>query len=202
MTLFDETEKEIGSKDNITFTADDPVLTLTDDTRIPAIIYCNEATDYIFGIHNAGFRFDSTLRFAILLEGEQKFISDPEVLSLARNESGIVSFNESINIACGENYTVRLLDGEKTVGELNGIKIKGFVGIDEVSSEQIRFSITDNAINLINVTSAEVAIYAADGRLVKSARNLSKIDIANLSNGAYMLVVKTNDNVKTLKFIK
>ena len=203
VTLFDETDKEIGTKENITFTADDPVLTLIDDdTYIPETIICNEATDYIFGIQNTGFRFDSTLRFAILLEGEQKFISRPERLSLARNEKGIVTFNESINISDGEDYTVRLLDGEKTVGERNGIKVKGFVGIDEVSPGQIIFRITDDAINLINVTHAEVAVYSADGRLVKSARNQNKIDIADLSDGAYMLIVKTNNNVKALKFIK
>ncbi len=59
VTLFDNEDNEIGKREDIAFTADAPALSLTDDTRVPSTVNCNEDTEYTFGVKNTGFRFDS-----------------------------------------------------------------------------------------------------------------------------------------------
>lgn len=202
VTLFDGQDNEIGKKENVSFAADEPALSLTDETVIPEVINCNQETDYVFGVRNDGFRFDSTLRFAILLEGEEKFSSQPQEVSLSRGGNDTVTFHESINIPNGENYIVRLLDGERTVGERSGIKVYGYVGMGEISSAQVRLTVADGMIHVSGIEAADIAVYTVDGRLAAAADGRNSLDISGLSNGAYIVTVRTADLFRTFKFVK
>lgn len=133
VTLLDNEGKEIGKRENITFTADAPALSLTEATSVPSTVKCNEDTEYTFGVMNTGFRFDSSLRFVIVLSDDVKYTSEPQPLALARGEEGLVKFKETVNIPDGDKYLVRLLTADdETVGECN-TSITGYVGIDSIS---------------------------------------------------------------------
>lgn len=135
VSLLDGDGNVIGKCENITFTADATALELTATTGVPETVTCNEATDYLFGIRNTGFKFDSTLHFVIILEEEVKFTSRPQNVVLGRGEEATVGFNESVNIPDSNDYRVRLMteDG-KTVGE-RSIAVRGFSGIDSLKSD-------------------------------------------------------------------
>lgn len=148
--LLDGDGNVIGKRDNLTFTADEPVLELTETTSVPEAVNCNEATEYLFGIRNTGFRFDSTLHFVIMLDGDVKFTSRPQKAVLARGEEGSVTFNETINIPDSNDYRVCLVteDGT-TVGERN-IEVRNFSGINSVESDD------DMPVRYFNLQGVEI----------------------------------------------
>lgn len=130
VTLLDKDEQEIGHRDGISFTADSPVLSLTDATVIPETVDCDKSVDYVFGIRNTGFRFDSSLHFVIISETDKEmFTSEPKPVVLARGEETTVTFNTTVNFNNG-TYTVRLLDADgNTIGDRQ-INVVGFSGVE------------------------------------------------------------------------
>lgn len=151
ITLLDGEGKEIGRRDNLTFTADAPALELTRTTAVPETVNCNESTEYVFGVKNTGFRFDSTLRFVILLSDEVKFTSASCNLTLARGAEDTVKFTETVNLPNGDDYLLRLLTADdKTVGERR-ISIKGYGGIDTVGMED------DAPVRYFNLQGVEIS---------------------------------------------
>ena len=140
----------IGKRDNLTFKADEPILRLTETTRLPQTVNCNEATEYLFGIKNTGFQFDSSLHFVIMLDGDVKFTSQPKKAVLSRGQEGSVTFNETINIPDGNDYRVCLMteDGT-TVGERN-IEVRNFSGIDSLESD------SDVPVRYFNLQGVEI----------------------------------------------
>lgn len=202
LTLFDATDTEIGKKENVSFVADDPALTLTDETQIPDEIDCKEPVEFVFGVENSGFRFDSTLRFVILFDDEERFASEPIALTLARGEKGKVTFNETIDIPMGENHVVRLLAGDVTVGERTGIKINNVVSVSGLAGERIDVAIDGNEIRLLGADAVRMEVYSAEGCLATAAEGENTLDISILDNGAYILRIYTAEAVKTIKFIK
>ncbi len=150
ITLLDNEGNEIGKRDNLTFTADEPALELTETTDVPETVNCGEATEYAFGIKNIGFRFDSTLRFVILLSDEVKFTSAASHLTLARGAEDTVKFTETVNLPNGDDYLLRLLTADdKTVGERR-MSIKGYDGIDTVGMED------DAPVRYFNLQGVEI----------------------------------------------
>lgn len=135
VSLLDGDGNVIGKCGNLTFTADAPALELTATTGVPETVICNEATDYVFGIRNTGFRFDSSLHFVIMLDEDEKFTSQTQTVVLARGEEGSVRFTETLNIPDSNDYRIRLVteDGT-TVGERN-IAIRNYGGIGSLESE-------------------------------------------------------------------
>lgn len=202
VTLFDNADNVIGKQENVTFTADDSVLSLTDATDVPAVIICDEATDYIFGVQNTGFLFDSTLRFVILLDDEEKFASEPKALMLPRGGEGKVSFNETVRLEESNDYVIRLLAGDNKVGEITGISIKGFNGISDTDYDGVLVEMNRDVVRVSGADVVSIAVYSADGRCAAAVRGQNTIDLSGLSNGAYILRVETPSYVKTLKFIK
>lgn len=128
VALLDKDNKEIGRREGIAFTADSPVLSLTESTIVPDTIVCKTSTDYVFGIRNTGFRFDSTLHFVILSdEGYQMYASASQPLVLARGAEGSVTFTTTINFLDGE-YKLKLMDDAgSVVGERN-VVVTGYTG--------------------------------------------------------------------------
>lgn len=202
VALFDAANNEIGKKENVSFQADEPKLSLTDATVVPETIKCNEPVDYVFGVQNTGFRFDSTLRFVILLDGAEKFASEPKEMTLARGEEDNVTFTETINIVDGDNYIVRLLAGDVIVGERTGIKVTDYSSVSEIAGEGIDIAISGSEIRLIGGQAVRMEVYSTDGRLAAVADGADKLDISGLGSGAYILRINTSDTVKTLKFMK
>lgn len=202
LTLFDAADKEIGKKENVSFVADEPVLSLTEATAIPEEIKCDVPAEYVFGVQNTGFRFDSSLHFVILLDGEEKFASESKEMTLGRGEENKVTFVETINLANGENYIVRLLAGDVTVGERTGIKVSGHSAVSELEGEGFDIAINDNEIRLLGGKAARIEVYSTDGRLAAAAADADTLDISGLGNGAYILRIYGSDSVKALKFIK
>ncbi len=202
LSLFDAADKEIGKKENVSFVADESVLSLTDATEVPDVIQCNEPVEYVFGVQNTGFRFDSSLHFVILLDGEEKFASEPKNVTLTRGQEDKVTFVETINIASGDNYIVRLLAGDVTVGERTGIRISGYSSVSEINGEGFDIIINGNEIRLPGGNAARMEVYSADGRLAAAATDADRLDISGLVSGAYILRVNASDAVKTLKFMK
>lgn len=150
IALLDSEGKEIGRRDNLTFTADTPALELTESTAVPETVNCNEATEYVFGIKNIGFRFDSSLRFVILLSEEVKFTSSSIHLTLARGAEGTVKFTETVNLPDGDDYLIRLLTADdKTVGERK-ISLRGYVGIDLMEND------ADTSVRYFNLQGIEI----------------------------------------------
>ena len=150
IALLDSEGKEIGRRDNLTFTADTPALELTESTAVPETVNCNEATEYVFGVKNVGFRFDSTLRFVILLSEEVKFTSSSIHLTLARGAEGTVKFTETVNLPDGDDYLIRLLTADdKTVGERK-ISLRGYVGIDLMEND------ADTSVRYFNLQGIEI----------------------------------------------
>ena len=136
ITLLDNEGKEIGKRENLTFTADAPALELTETTDVPETVTCDKETEYVFGVKNLGFRFDSTLRFVILLAEDVKFTSEPQTLVLARGEEDTVRFKATVSLPDGDNYLLRLLTADdKTVGERR-LSITGYAGIDTVGIDE------------------------------------------------------------------
>lgn len=203
VTLFDGEENEIGHMDNITFNADASVLSLTDECDIPETITSGEATVYTFGVRNTGFRFDSTLRFVILLDNEEKFESSSRPLILSRGEDGIVSFTETLNLAAGNEYVIRLLAGETIVGEFSGISVENNPGgiFDAVVGE-IRIDVSENRILVSGGDVTAISVFATDGHACAASAGENSVDISGLCPGVYILRVETPDSVRTLKFSK
>lgn len=203
LTLFDASNAEIGKKDNVSFLADDPNLSLIEGTEVPNVIKCEEPTEYVFCVKNSGFRFDSTLRFVILLDGEEKFASHPAETVLYRGQESKVTFIETINIENGDNYTVRLLADDMVVGEFEGIKIEGYnSSVAGIVGDEIEIAVDGNEIRLLGAVAARMEVYTTDGRLAVAANNADTLDISLLGSGSYILRVNTSDIVKTLKFVK
>lgn len=171
VTLVDAENKEVGHRDGITFTADEPALALNDATVIPATVNCNQPTDFVFGVTNTGFRFDSTLRFVILSEGETKYESEPRAVVLARGEDTTLTFGTSLNIPNSDNCLARLVDGAgATVGERRFSSV-GYVGID--------------------------GIQAGDDSKVRYF-NLQGMEIDNPEPGQVVIIVKGNKSFKAV----
>lgn len=202
LSLFDDADKEIGKKENVSFVADSPVLSLTDATEIPDIILCDMPADFVFGVKNTGFRFDSSLHFVILLDGEEKFASEPKDITLARGEENEVKFVETINIADGDNYIVRLLAGDVTVGERTGIKVSGLSSLSQLEDGEFDIAINDDEIRLMGDKEARIEVYSTDGRIATAADHTDTLNISSLGNGAYILRIYSSDSVKSLKFMK
>lgn len=150
VSLLDGDGNVIGQRDNLTFTADAPALELTGTTSVPETVNCNEATEYLFGIRNTGFRFDSTLHFVIMLDGDLKFTSGSTKVILARGEERTVTFNETINIPDSNDYRICLMteDGT-TVGERN-IEVQNFSGINLLEPDG------DVPVRYFNLQGAEI----------------------------------------------
>lgn len=203
VTLFDGDDNAIGSRDNITFTADAHALTLTDACVIPETIISGEPTSYTFGIRNSGFLFDSTLRFVILLDNVEKFESAPAALRLARGEEGTALFTETVYLADGNEYTVRLLAGDTAVGEFSGIKARsGNGGISGAVSGEIHIAISGDRIHVSEADVHAITVFAADGHTAAAITGEDSIDISGLCPGSYILRVETGDSVRIVKFIK
>ena len=138
----------------------------------------------------------------ILLDGEEKFASESKEMTLARGEENKVTFVETINLANGENYIVRLLAGDVTVGERTGIKVSGHSAVSELEGEGFDIAINDNEIRLLGGKAARIEVYSTDGRLAAAAADADTLDISGLGNGAYILRIYGSDSVKALKFNK
>ena len=85
------------------------------------------------------------------------------------------------------------------------VDIAAATGINDLTTTQ--FSITPNpATNVLNIAGADqiksAQIFSINGALVKSVGNERSINIADLDQGMYVLVIQTNNTVSQSKFIK
>lgn len=136
LVLLDNDNKEIGKRENLTFIADESSLAMTDATILPETVDCGKDMEYIFGVRNSGFRFDSNLHFVIILDDEVKFSSESKPLILARGEEDSVKFNAVVNLPDGSDYIVRLLTADDTMVGERKISIRGFVGVADILSDE------------------------------------------------------------------
>lgn len=127
---------------------------------------------------------------------------EPKNITLDRGQEDKVTFVETVNMANSDNYIVRLLAGDVTVGERTGIKISGYDSISEIDAERIDIVIDGNEIRLLGGKAVRMEVYSTDGRLAVAAADVDTLDISSLGNGAYILRVNASDAVKTLKFMK
>lgn len=169
VTLFDGEENEIGKRENITFIADEPALELTDETSVPETVNCNEDTEYVFGVRNSGFRFDSTLHFAIMLDDDVRFTSEPSALVLSRGERGTVVFRTAIDIPDGDNYLLRLITGDNTTVGERKIKVSGHNGVASLETD------SNIPVRYLNMQGIEIGLpEKGQPVIVVKGRNVSK----------------------------
>lgn len=178
------------------------ILSLTDECVIPEVINRDEETRFVFGVRNTGFRFDSTLRFVILLEDAEMFVSSPQTLVLDRDEEDTVSFTETISLEESSAYVIRLQSDDQTIGEFTGIAVKGTSGITDADTDSIRILADRGTVIVSGTDPLSITAFSADGRIAAHADGTDRLDISSLRPGAYILLVKTCESVRTLKFIK
>lgn len=151
VTLLDKENKEIGRREGLLFTADAPSLALTDSTSIPDSIVCKKITDYVFGVRNTGFRFDSSLHFAIFTEGGyEQYASESKPLVLDRGAEALVTFKATIDFVDGK-YILKVMDAAgNVVGERNVIVTGYHQGIDTLESD------SDIPVRYFNLQGVEI----------------------------------------------
>lgn len=99
---------------------------------------------------------------------------------------------------------VRFYDRKLSVGEINELYNLSGLATNEVSN--IKHNIYPNPVKeFLNITSNQpiksVEIYDTLGRLIKT-ENSTKVNVAQLSKGNYVVKIKTNSGEKIEKFIK
>ena len=179
-----------------------PLLSLTEECVIPKVIKCGEETSFTFGVRNTGFRFDDSLHFVILLEDVEKFVSAPQHILLESDEEDTVTFLETVSLESGKDYVVRLLNDTQTVGEFSGIAVEGTSGITDTAADMPQILINSGYITVDDAENATVTVFSTDGSIVAFSENQNRTDISALTPGAYILLVRTRESVRTLKFIK
>ena len=156
ITLLDRDNNAIGMRDNITITADEPVLSLTENSVIPVAITYDEPTDFVFSVKNDGYKFDDNVYFIIFLDenGKEviKFTSELKPLSIVRGGEETVKYSPALTLADGNSYGIRLLTADnKAIGERTGILAQGEPsGIDEITED-------DTNVRYFNLQGIEIA---------------------------------------------
>lgn len=201
VTLYDNEDKEIGKRENLTFTADVPALELTEASQIPSTIKCEEPTEFTFTVKNTGYRFDGTLHFVLISDDDVKFTSQPKPLALARGEEAVLNYTETFNFPNGL-YVLRVLTAEdETVGERT-LNISGYNAVAGVQPDDIEVQIKNEMVYVRNIRPSLIAVYAADGRLISSVANSDSMYLGALSAGTYIIRIESAQSNKIVKFIK
>ena len=199
VALLDAESKEIGSRTGISFVADEPKLALDSLSTNPATVESGSPAEFTFSVSNTGFRYNDRLSFAILLDGAEKFRSATSEADIARGKSADVVFNETVDLPSGDNYLLRLFDADgSAIGEKAGFAISPRSGVDSAFADN-GVIVSRDAITAPGAIA--IKVYAADGRLVASARS-GYLRIAALQPGAYIVRVDFADAARTLRFIR
>jgi hypothetical protein len=58
-----------------------------------------------------------------------------------------------------------------------------------------------NEVNIKGVQNAEITILSLDGRILKSVKNVTRINVSDIANGSYLITVKEGNTTSTEKLM-
>lgn len=179
-----DSSKEVGKVENVAITADEPKLSLTDETAVPETIENNTDTELKFCVRNDGYLYNDDVACQLVDDQNNVILTtEKQNLNVKRNEEQTLTFTVNINVPVGTACKAVLLDADnKAIGE-RSFEVGG---------------VYDGIRSLLgNADVVRVAVYNANGRLVST-----QLDIDSLPQGIYVIHVVTRHGEKNIKLIK
>ena len=85
-------------------------------------------------------------------------------------------------------------------GNTDKINVTAIPEIKEVST-MIYPNPAKNEIILKGIQNAEVTIFSLEGRMLKSVKNVTRINVSDIANGSYLITIKEGNQISTQKLL-
>ncbi len=197
LALLDGDKNEIGTREGLTFTADDPVLTVVSLTTNPDPLVAGKNNELTYSLKNTGFSYDGVLRFSILQGENVLFESDGVSTCISRGNEGVAVFNETFPKIEPGKYIFRLFDDSNKVDEKE-LFVSNGTGVAEIGCTG-RLHVTPEY--LIAEGASQIIVFSAEGRTVALA-NGDKVSIMSLPSGSYVARAILADRAMSVKFVR
>ena len=200
VALLDSARTEIGTREGLTFTADESHLAVDRLTIAPEPLKSGANATFTYIIKNSGFRFNGNLRLQLLLDGEVKHAFAEKALDVARGAEAEVVFEEKLPaLERADSYVARLVDADgNAIDERSQLFIDATDGVEAIENAGSGIVLSGNRLEAAGAE--EIAVYSADGSLIVLVRD-DTLDLSALEAGVYLVRARFATGSKIVKIV-